>query len=407
MGHRTRLIVLLLGLAILLGFAALQFFISDKNKTKTVDSTPMIKETVSRGNVARIIETSGAVESDNDILLRSPEKSIVKSVLVNAGSKVTKGELLIELEGKGVNQDLERMNKQLEVKRNTLEKYQLNQENTKLSMKQSEEMKRNRLANLKKSLMQQEEALKTGGIDEARVERTKNEIQVAETDLQNLVERNAIRLQQLETDEKGLQLQISSQLEEIANRQQLVNGFRIVAPITGVIQEVSVEKGERVDSEQLLLKMSDFSAYKVVGWANVSYSGLIVTGDSVAVEIDNKTISGTVGEVTQMYEDQMLRFNVYLQKKQDASLEVNKSVVVKVFSSKRENVLRIKKQDFVENTTEQTVYLVDGKEGRKTTIILGVIGNEWCEVVSGLKEGDVIIASGANFPDSPQTIEIK
>jgi len=297
MGYRTRLTVLLLGLAILLGFAALQFFISDNNKSETVDSVPMIKETVSRGDVTRIIETSGAVESDNDILLRSPEQSIVKSVLVNAGSKVTKGELLIELEEKGVNQDLERMNKQLEVKRNTLEKYQLNQENTKLSMKQSEEMKRNRLATLKTSLMQQEEALKAGGIDEARVERTKNEIEVAESDLQNLVERNAIRLQQLETDEKGLQLQISSQVEEIANRQKLLNGLRIVAPTTGVIQEVSVEKGERVDSERLLLRMSDFSSFKIVGWANVSYAGLIVTGDSAVVEIDNKTISGNISNV--------------------------------------------------------------------------------------------------------------
>jgi len=108
-----------------------------------------------------------------------------------------------------------------------------------------------------------------------------------------------------------------------------------------------------------------------------------------------------------MYEDQMIRFNVYLQKNQDASLKMNKSVVVKVFSSKRENVLRIKKQDSIENTTEQTVYLVNGKEGRKTTVILGVIGNEWSEVVSGLKEGDVIIATDKNLTDSPQTIEVK
>lgn len=407
MGYRTRLIVILLGVAILLGLVALQFFINDKEKTETVDSIPMIQETVNRGNVSRIIETSGAVESDNDILLRSPEQSIVKAVLVNAGSKVQKGELLIELEEKGISQELERMNKQLEIKRNTLEKYQLNQENTKLSMNQSEETKRNRLANLKKSLMQQEEALKVGGIDEARVERTKNEIQVAESDLQNLVERNAIRLQQLETDEKSLQLQISLQIEEIANRQRLQNGLRIVAPTTGVIQEISAEKGERVDSEQLLVKMSDLSTFKIVGWANVSYAGLIATGDSAVVEIDNKTISGSVGEISQMYEDQMIRFNVYLQNNQDPSLEVNKSVMVKVFSEKRENVLRIKKQDSVENTTEQTVYLVKGNEGEKTTVILGVIGNEWCEVVSGLKEGDVIIASGANSVKSPNTIEIK
>ena len=67
MGYRTRLIVLLLGLAIVLGFAALQFFLSDKNTGTTVDNTPMVKETVGRGDVLRTVKTSGVVESDQDV----------------------------------------------------------------------------------------------------------------------------------------------------------------------------------------------------------------------------------------------------------------------------------------------------------------------------------------------------
>ena len=407
MGYRTRLIVLLLGLAIVLGFAALQFLNSDKNKIETVNSIPMKKETVGRGDVLLTVNTSGVVESDNDILLRSPERSIVKTVFVNAGSKVNKGDLLIELEEKGINQELERMNKQLELKRNTLKKYQLNQENTKLSMKQSEEMKRQRIETLKTSLMQQEQALKVGGIEADRVERTRNEIELAEIDLQNLIDKNSIRLQQIETDEKGLQLQISSQVEDIANKRHLINNLRITAPTTGVIQEISVQQGERVDSEQLLAKMSDFTTFKVVGWANVSFTGLIATGDSAVVQIENKTFYGTIGEISQMYEDQMIRFDVHLDNNQDPTLEINKSVAVEVVSSKQKNVLRIKKLDGIENTTQQTVYLLNGNEGVKTNIILGVIGNEWCEVVSGLTEGDVIMASAADLTNSPQTIQVK
>lgn len=367
----------------------------------------MTRETVGRGDVILTISTSGAVESDKDILLRSPERSIVKSVRVNAGSKVNKGDLLIELEEKGINQELERMNTQLELKRNTLEKYQLNQKNTKLSMKQSEEMKSQRIETLKTSLMQQEKALKVGGIDADRVERTRNEIKLAKTDLQNLIDKNAIRLQQMETDERGLQLQINSQEDDITNKQRLINNLRITAPVTGVIQEISVQQGERVDSEQLLLKMSDFTTFKVVGWVNVSFAGLIVTGDPASVQIENKTFHGTVGEITQMYEDKMIRFDVHLDNNQDPTLELNKSVVVDIISSKRENVLRIKKQNGFENTTQQIVYLINGNEGTKTNIILGVIGNEWCEVVSGLKEGDVIMSTGTTLENSPQIMEVK
>lgn len=407
MGHKTRLILIILGLALVIGFAASQFLLKDKNSKTNSLTGKLTEETVSRGDVVLTVETSGVVESDNDILLRSPERSIVKEVLVNAGSKVKKGDLLITLEEKGIRQELDRMSNQLEVKQNTLEKYQLNQENIRLSMTQSEEMKRKRIETLKTSLTQLEEALKTGSVDASRAERTRNEIEIAEADLQNLVEKNEIRLKQLETDRNSLQLQISSQEQELAQKRRLLNDLQITSPTEGVIQEVSVQNGERVDSEQLLVKMSDFSSFKVVGWANVLLSDLIKTGDSANVTIDGKTLKGTVGEISQMYTDEMIRFDVYLDHKQDPALEVNKSVAVEVISSKRENVVRIKRQDSIQNTKQQTVYVVHGKEGVKTNVILGVVGNEWCEVVSGLNEGDVIVTSDLNQADDPQTIDVR
>jgi len=406
MGYRTRFIILAIVLLIILGFGLFQIYFSPENIAKTAPPK-FEQETVGRGEVLQSVKTSGVVESDKDILVRSPQRSTVKEIYVHAGSKVNKGDLLVELEEKDVQQDIDRLKEQLEKKRNTLEKYQLNKENTKLSLTQGEEVKRNRLALLKKSLDEQEEALETGTGDADRVERTKNEIALAETDLQNLADKNALRLQQMEGDEKNLILQIQTQEQEIANRKQMVQDLRITAPATGVILETSVQAGEHVESEKLLVRMSDFSSYKVVGIINASSAAMIETGDSALVEIDKTLLHGIVGEISQIYDDKMIRFDVHLDDNINPVLEEKKSVALEVISAKRENVLRIKKQNGIENTTQQTVYLVNGIEGTKTEVILGVIGNEWCEVVSGLHENDVILASGSDLKDSPQTMEIK
>lgn len=407
MGYRTRLIVLLAGLAIVFAFAGIQFYISNNTKSNKGETPPMTTEEVERGEVLLTFKTSGVVDSDNDILLRSPERSIVKQVAVNPGSKVKKGDLLVELDGKAILQEIDRINQQLTIKRNALEKYQLSEESTRLNLTQSEEVKRNRLANLKTSLMQQEKALKVGGIDAATVERTRNEIDIAEKDLQNLIDKNAIRLKQMETDEKSLILQISSQEEELAVKKHLLQNLGILAPAPGVIIEVSVQKGERVESEQLLVKMSDFSTFKIVGWANVAQNALVATGDRAVIQLNDRKLEGNVGEITQMYDDQMFRFDVHLDEKHQSGLEVNTSVEVEVFSDQRENVLRIKKLPGFENTTSQSVYLVKGNEGVKTDIILGIVGNEWCEVVSGLKEGDIIMIPAIDTFNSPKVISVR
>lgn len=408
MGYRTRLIVLATGLAIVLVFAGIQFYLSKNQKTvKDIETPSLIREKVGRGEVLLSLKTSGVVDSDNDILLRSPERSIVKQVYVDPGSTVMKGDLLVELEEKAVLSEIDRINSQLELKQNALEKYLLNEENTRLSLTQSEEVKKNRLATLKTSLMQQEQALKDGGIDKARVERTRNEIDLAETDLQNLIDKNAIRLKQMDTDKRGLLLQISSQKDDLAAKKRLLQNLKITAPVPGVVQEISVQKGERVESEQFLLRMSDFSTFKITGWANISQNGLIATGNPATVKIGDKTLHGTVGEITQMYDDQMVRFDVHLKEKHQPGLEANTSAAVEVISAQRENVLRIKKQAGIENTTHQTVYLIKGKEGIKTDLILGTIGNEWCEVVSGVNEGDEIMVPENDLPNSPQVIQIK
>ena len=49
----------------------------------------------------------------------------------------------------------------------------------------------------------------------------------------------------------------------------------------------------------------------------------------------------------------------------------------------------------------QKIYVLERNEPVEKEIALGIIGDEYCEVLSGLKEGDVIISDeSASFKNS-------
>ena len=364
-------------------------------------------ETVNRGTVVSSIKTSGIIESDDEIIIRSPERSIIKKVYKNAGSKTIKGELLIELDEKSVVAEIERIENQVILKHNALEKIQLNAQNTRLSLDRSEEVKKLRINTLKSTLQVQEKMLAEGNIEESRIDRTKQEIEVAETDLQTQIERNAIRIQQIDADERGMLLQIHNQKETLKEKQGLLNKLKIRAPADGIILAINSNEGQRIESDAMLLRMSDFASFKVVGWVNQKDAHHVQTGNQVHVALGEETLEGLVGEITPMVDDEMIQFNIRLKDKTHAGLAVNQSVSVEVISRQHDDVLRVKKQDYFDKSRRQDIYVINGRHAHKKEVILGTIGNEWCEIVSGLNEGDQILTGKPITEDSPDKVPVK
>ena len=165
---------------------------------------------VDRGKVISTINATGVVESENEVLILSPASSIIKKIVKEPGSQVAKGEAIVQLDTEPVENEIEGLQDQLEVRRNNLDKTQLSAQSTRVDLEFNEEVKKLKITSLKSQLADQEQLLEVGGISPARIENTKQEITLAEKDLQMLVQKNSIRLKQLEADRKGLMLQIAS-----------------------------------------------------------------------------------------------------------------------------------------------------------------------------------------------------
>jgi HlyD family secretion protein len=83
---------------------------------------------------------------------------------------------------------------------------------------------------------------------------------------------------------------------------------------------------------------------------------------------------------------------VHLEESSHPKLIANQNVQIQIFNNKKENALRIKTLPGFESGKPQKVFVIEGDKAIKKEVVLGIIGDEYCEILSGLKEGDVVVS---------------
>ena len=148
MGTKKNLTIAVVVFTAIIAISAIVYF-SGLLAPNTFKSGNFENVTVNRGEVVSTMQAAGVVESENEVIVLSPAASIVKSILKEPGSHVTPGEIILQLQTETVQDEIDRLNDQLEVKRNNLERNQLTAQSTKLDLDYNEEVKRLKVISLK------------------------------------------------------------------------------------------------------------------------------------------------------------------------------------------------------------------------------------------------------------------
>jgi HlyD family secretion protein len=174
----------------------------------------------------------------------------------------------------------------------------------------------------------------------------------------------------------------------------------IRAPSAGIILSVSGKVGEKVNSDRLLVEMSDLTNFKIKGNAEDDYSEHVKTGTKVYVSIDNEKLAGVVGTVSPVIRDRKIEFDVNLQESNHFKLRPNLSVGLEIVRAERDSVLRVAAGASIGRGREHQVFVIANGRVQKRDIRTGLKTEEFVEVVEGLKEGDRIVLSDiANMKD--------
>jgi len=351
------------------------------------------------------LDATGTVEPENEVILLSPLTSIIRKINKEPGSRVKKGEVIIELDPEATHEEIEQITDQLEVKSNSLERSRLEGQMARIDLDYNVEVKKLRIVSIKSQLADEEQLLSVGGISSAKIDETKQNLVLAEKDLDVVQKKNAIRIKQMKTEETGLDLQIEIQKKQLADKIQILNKLDIKAPSDGIILSISGKEGEKVGNDKMLITMSDLTTFKIRGLIDEKLSEQVKTGNPVFVLSENEKLAGTIGNVTPTVAENKIQFNVHLDNSNNSKLIPNQAVKLLILKSVKNNVLRISANNNFKTNSEQTVYILDSGKVVAKTVYFGVKGNEYQEVISGLHEGEKVILTDSPFSWSAKKIE--
>ena len=406
MGNKKNISIIFIVVLVFAGLAVIAYlsgiFIPDELQAGDFET-----ETVERGRIISGVKATGIVVSENEVLILSPASSLIKQIYKEPGSWVEKGEIILKLDVEKTSTEIEKISDQLEMKRNSLEKTRLNAQSTRLDLDYNEEVKKLRITSLKSTLADQQQLLEVGGISPARIEQTKQEITLAEKDMKTLSKKNSIKLKQLIADEKGLLLQIKMQEKTLIENQELLLNLNVKAPSSGIILAISGSEGQRAEKDKMLVKMSDLTSFKIIGSIDEQLAKQIKTGNRVFANIGNERLEGRVGIITPMVENKKMQFNVHLKEKSHPKLIANQNIEIQIISNQKDSVLRIKKYPMFKDGQRHFVFVVKNDVAVKREIVLGISGNDSCEIISGLNEGAEVIVEGVNMYRNMDEIKIR
>lgn len=364
-------------------------------------------DTVDRGAVIQTIEASGVVEPLNESYIYSPASSTIQTIIKEPGSKVNAGETILLLDQTPVKEEIENLEDRLEMRRNNLQKTILSARSTRLDLEYDVETKKLQIASIKSELADQKQLLEVGGISTARLEQTKQELVSAQKNLEMIQEKNHIRLKQLEAEEEGLKLQIESQEKELESKKELLEKMRISAPSTGIVLNIYKKEGEKVKEDELLVIISDLTSFKIIGSLDESQADYVKTGKPVYAVIDNERLSGRIGNIKPVIENNKIQFDVYLDNSSHPKLIPNLQINLLVVRQKRDNVLRLKKGPAIGKGQSHTVYIIDDNKAYLREIKSGLKGDDFVEITSGVSPGEKLITSDVSSFRRANEIDIK
>jgi membrane fusion protein, multidrug efflux system len=292
---------------------------------------------VASANFNHYIEVQGRIDSDKNVQVGPETPGIIQRVNVSVGDKVRKGQILAEIDGSVLANNIEELKGQLAFAKTMYEK--------------------------QKGLWEQ----KVG------------------TEVQYLTAKN---------NKESLE-------NRLATLQRQYAMTKIKSPIDGTIDEVRLKEGEAAAPGMPIFRVVNLSEFKVVAEVAEAYLSEINLGDEVLVNLPDADIDikGKVTQKTNVIDPTNRTFKIEVALKgQNLALRPNMIAKVKVNDYNNKAALVVPINTVQQSDAGQYVYLAE-KAGnvykvKKQFVKTGKSYLDKIEIKEGLKEGDLLITAG-------------
>jgi HlyD family secretion protein len=360
------------------------------------------------GDVTETIRANGTIIPEFEQVLTSPMTTTVISILKQPGDLLQAGDALLVLDTKDMVLELDKLREQILIQRNLKEKIQVD-----LDVELNELESR-----LKKEKLQLEvdegryEAHKTlhdeGIISMAEMRERKLVVEIGRIEV-NRVEQSMENATKLSRNRLNtLDLEISMLEKETTNIQRQIELAETKADREGVLTWIVPEAGAALRQGEVFARIADLSSYRVKATISDIHTARLKVGLPVVIDINKETnLSGIVAGILPKIENGIITFMVDIDDKSHPLLRPNLQADIYIVTSKKKNVIRIKKGPFAQGYGIHDVFVIRRDRAVRTEATFGITSHEYYEIVDGISEGEEVIISDMTDHKNAEEVIIK
>jgi len=379
-----------------------------KPAAPSVDRSSVWIDTVKRGPMVRQVRGLGTLVPEEFRWIPTTTDASVEKILIWPGTKVEAGDVILELTSPELEQSAHEAESkakgaeaELATEKATLQRELLDQESksavahsayeqSKMERQTNDQLAKNGLvAELvyKTSKIKEEECAKSDDIEQKRLTFSHDSIEPQLASKQAAVDQ-ANQLAKLKLDQ--------------------VEGLHVKAGMSGVLQALPVQVGQRVKPGDNLARVADPSKLKAQVKIAETQAKDIQPNQQAVIDTRNGLVKGHVKRVDPAVEQGTVTVDVAFDEELPKGARPDLSVDGTIELERLDNVVFVGRPAFgQENNTVGMFKLVAGSnEAVRTPVKLGKSSVNTIEILSGLNPGDQVILSDTSAWDSHERIRL-
>ncbi len=393
-GLKKKHIPFVIGGAILL--IAIGWLIFGNHASKlNVEKQKVSVQSVTKGQFNDYVRISGQVQPINTIQLSAIEGGMVAEKLIEEGSEVHKGDIVIQLTNPMLSLNILDSEAQLAEKQNFLRNTQVAMEQEKLNLKKEKLQLDMDVERKKRKFLQYKQLYSENLTSKEEFIQAKEDYDYA-VDGRNLV----VERQKQDSLYRGIQIhQMEESLSNIRRNltlvRQRVDNLNVKAPVDGQLGLLDVEIGQTVATGGRIGQISVLSDFKVEALIDEHYIDRVRTGLDATFERQDKNFALRVRKVYPEVREKQFKTDFIFEGERPDNIRAGQTYYINLQLGQPVDAILIPRGAFYQATGGQWIFVVtpDGSRAIKRKITIGRQNPNFYEVTSGLEPGEKVITS--------------
>jgi HlyD family secretion protein len=371
-------------------------FFADRTSTYKVEKDKLIIEPVIEDQFNDYITVPGTVEPITTIFLDAQEGGRVEEKLIEEGSMVKKGDVILRLSNPDLYLNILNSESMLAEKENFLRQTLLSMEQEKLLIKRELVTLRYDIERKERNFQQNEILVKDSLISKEEYLRSKEDLDMARQSRDLYFERykqdSVFRSYNVETTKNDL-INMRKNLDMVKDRVQNLN---VAAPVDGELGLLSPEIGQNINRGENMGQINVLTSYKVTAQIDEHYIDRVRTQLDGTLERQGSKFNLTVRRVYPEVRNGTFKIDMIFRDSMPDNIRTGQTYYISLQLGQPKVSVMVPIGGFFQETGGQWIFVLDPSESfaTKRNISIGRKNPRYYEVLEGLKPGEKVIVSG-------------